>query len=263
MFIKKGFTLIELLVVIAIIAILAAILFPVFAQAREKARQASCLSNVKQIGTALQLYVDDYDETFPCTSKNAPLCLNNAYSKGSIAVALSPYIKNWKMWACPSSKKTDSWVYTDDNWQAVSYLFNGNIIGIDGQGAENGNFNLSDDGNNDVAPRNMAQIPSSSDIAFIWELSFQTTNCVFEPSRNQWGLVWLGDWNGMDLSQRAPALHNGGLNVCFCDSHAKYHKQSAFLLKHVGGPGVTCDRDGVNENSPLIDWQSHYAHPQF
>ena len=61
----KGFTLIELLVVIAIIAILAAILFPVFAQAREKARQTSCLSNCKQIGTALPLYVDDYDETYP------------------------------------------------------------------------------------------------------------------------------------------------------------------------------------------------------
>ena len=63
--IKKGFTLIELLVVIAIIAILAAILFPVFAQAREKARQTSCLSNMKQLGTATQLYMDDYDETFP------------------------------------------------------------------------------------------------------------------------------------------------------------------------------------------------------
>ena len=63
--IKRGFTLIELLVVIAIIAILAAILFPVFAQAREKARAASCLSNCKQIGTAIQLYTDDYDETLP------------------------------------------------------------------------------------------------------------------------------------------------------------------------------------------------------
>src|SRR5438132_4887705 len=64
---RIGFTLIELLIVIAIIAILAAILFPVFAQAREKARQATCQSNLKQIGTAFSLYVQDYDESFPNT----------------------------------------------------------------------------------------------------------------------------------------------------------------------------------------------------
>jgi prepilin-type N-terminal cleavage/methylation domain-containing protein len=62
---RGGFTLIELLVVIAIIAILAAILFPVFAQAREKARQTTCVSNLKQIGTAFMMYVQDYDETYP------------------------------------------------------------------------------------------------------------------------------------------------------------------------------------------------------
>ncbi len=65
---SSGFTLIELLVVIAIIAILAAILFPVFAQARDKARQASCQSNLKQLGTALMMYAQDYDESFPCYS---------------------------------------------------------------------------------------------------------------------------------------------------------------------------------------------------
>src|SRR5437762_3834341 len=71
---KRGFTLIELLVVIAIIAILAAILFPVFAQARESARKTSCLSNVRQLGTAYQMYLQDYDELFPphVTERTAP-----------------------------------------------------------------------------------------------------------------------------------------------------------------------------------------------
>ena len=69
---KRGFTLIELLVVIGIIAILAAILFPVFAQAREKARQATCLSNLKQIGTALMMYTQDYDEILPTQSVGSP-----------------------------------------------------------------------------------------------------------------------------------------------------------------------------------------------
>src|SRR5438309_1970214 len=95
-----GFTLIELLVVIAIIAILAAILFPVFAQARAKARQASCLSNTKQLGLALQMYVQDYDET---------VVLND---NGSATVPrlgwmdlLQPYIKNDGVLVCPSSTR--------------------------------------------------------------------------------------------------------------------------------------------------------------
>src|SRR5438128_5463059 len=86
----RGFTLIELLVVIAIIAILAAILFPVFAQAREKARAISCLSNAKQSGLAFAMYVQDYDEVTPCMGFGREWWTN-----------LYPYTKNLDLYYCP------------------------------------------------------------------------------------------------------------------------------------------------------------------
>lgn len=92
-----AFTLIELLVVIAIIAILAAILFPVFAQAREKARQISCVSNMRQIGTALRMYAQDYDELFP------HLRLGPGDAGATWRNAIFPYVKNVDIFACPSN----------------------------------------------------------------------------------------------------------------------------------------------------------------
>lgn len=93
---RAGFTLIELLVVIAIIAILAAILFPVFAQTREKARQASCLSNLKQYAAATLMYIQDHDETFPMNSYLSGRCVATFY------LSVDPYVKNPQVSQCPS-----------------------------------------------------------------------------------------------------------------------------------------------------------------
>src|SRR5262245_25340032 len=105
---RAGFTLIELLVVIAIIVILAAILFPVFAQAREKARQTSCLSNVKQLGLAYMMYLQDYDATFPphVTERTAPPGTPDtpeARAPYSYKTKLDPYVKNRPVFKCPSA----------------------------------------------------------------------------------------------------------------------------------------------------------------
>jgi len=93
---RVGFTLIELLVVIAIIAILAAILFPVFARAREAARQSSCLNNNRQYATATLMYVQDYDETFPMSAYLAGTCVATFYWE------VNPYVKNEQVTLCPS-----------------------------------------------------------------------------------------------------------------------------------------------------------------
>jgi prepilin-type N-terminal cleavage/methylation domain-containing protein/prepilin-type processing-associated H-X9-DG protein len=121
---KSGFTLIELLVVIAIIAILAAILFPVFARARENARRASCQSNLKQIGLGIMQYTQDYDEKMPNYSF--------AYS-GDIMwqPVIQPYVKSTQLFSCPSNTMTDNAEGTYSPGPIRAHYV-GNILGCGG-----------------------------------------------------------------------------------------------------------------------------------
>src|SRR5579862_5421210 len=125
---SNGFTLIELLVVIAIIAILAAILFPVFAKAREKARQASCQSNERQVGLAILQYVQDFDEHFPCGEQFAG---NNGDGSGiGWAGTVQNYVKSTGVFKCPDDSTTTNGLFVPD-----SYAANGNLIGAPAGGA--------------------------------------------------------------------------------------------------------------------------------
>ncbi|MFQ6098647.1 MAG: DUF1559 domain-containing protein, partial [Armatimonadota bacterium] len=123
------FTLIELLVVIAIIAILAAILFPVFARAKAKAKQTACISNLKQLGLAVKMYISDYDDRYP-DSASRGLLYSGGYQGAAhiqqyavriwsddtqtvpagMAAVLNPYVKNMQIFICPSDPMTDRWI---------------------------------------------------------------------------------------------------------------------------------------------------------
>ena len=122
--VKKGFTLIELLVVIAIIAILAAILFPVFAQAREKARQSSCSSNLKQLATANLMYAQDYDETFS-------IGLGSDWWMDTWIRTTQPYVKNFQVYRCPSDSVPIDPAIASFGGIRCSYASNG-VIAWDG-----------------------------------------------------------------------------------------------------------------------------------
>ena len=196
---RNGFTLIELLVVIAIIAILAAILFPVFARAREKARQTSCLSNLKQLGLAALMYVQDYDEMFPpyFTSADQYWCgLRDIPKWDTSKSLLSPYTKNGQIQKCPSFRA-----------QAVGYEcgYGYNWVYVGGM----------------LDPVTWSYGPPAD----MSELTTPTMTAVFGDSEVYWdGLresiaitAPSQQWGYNDIGYR----HNETANVVFADGHAK------------------------------------------
>ena len=239
---KKGFTLIELLVVIAIIAILAAILFPVFAQAREKARQASCLSNVKQLGTATQLYIDDYDETLPYRMRfdgwpgsewdSYPRCslgpVQDPWIGGISPAAMTwmdcifPYVKNLQIYVCPSFRKTVKWDFWAKNLLVPGYGYNADLMPA-GSTYENCSANQ-------VVPGiALGEIKNTAETVFICDTGSENGNMSGAATWSK-GAVYPGfvdtsmeaSWAGWNSGLR----HISGANFCMADGHAKYFKKN-------------------------------------
>lgn len=198
----RGFTLIELLVVIAIIAILASILFPVFAKAREKARQSSCLSNTKQLAVGLLSYAQDYDESFPIEDFVYAGTGNDA-GDGSWRGAVFPYCKNAQIFICPSHRPTGTKFdgrYNDKTMEA-SYAINDVHQGLAGAC---------------VAGSNLGSAEDASAVVLLLES---------DGSDEVGGGTTLT--HGWVQGGTAPKRHNDGANYSFVDGHAKWLKPAA------------------------------------
>jgi len=236
---QRGFTLIELLVVIAIIAILAAILMPVFSQAREKARQASCGSNLKQMGLAIQMYVQDY-EAYPAFSFNRV---------GGVELwhdVLQPYVKNVGIFVCPSLPQSQMAFQQvgAQRGRNISYGYNYQYLGNSRPFAQGGNVPVSD-AVIQVPAQTIAIADSDGTGGYYFSpLPYDagTTACnvignhgysldpPFLPTRSI-GFPSSGctsppvDFPGKQGFSRISARHQGGANVAFCDGHVKWLKR--------------------------------------
>jgi prepilin-type N-terminal cleavage/methylation domain-containing protein/prepilin-type processing-associated H-X9-DG protein len=241
---RPAFTLIELLVVIAIIAILAAILFPVFAQAREKARAAACISNCKQIGLAITMYTQDYDETFYWQADwgeeddwGAGPWGNEYWSYVRWPVRHQPYIKNWTAMICPSHKNPNLNVTpaSDPSAHDHSWYANGGTPLPVSYGA-----NMMLFGEGPPSPVKLAAISKpASKYALAdaltpfaccedWDVEyFRAAN--YTGSENGWGWGTMRNMAGAAKSLNVPdsqmgavTRHSLGNHVVFCDGHVKW-----------------------------------------
>ncbi|MFQ6099566.1 MAG: DUF1559 domain-containing protein, partial [Armatimonadota bacterium] len=202
---RHGFTLIELLVVIAIIAILAAILFPVFARAKAKAKQASCMSNLKQIGLAVLMYASDYDDRYTPAARRVPGVPGNGMWW---PVLLQPYSKNIQIYDCPS--------YPNPYWckmgpcEANAGQRYWRRVG--GYGANRGWNAILRQGYRSPCGRKADEVPVPAETIYAVDVrcvvAAGDTHPTFDPEIRR--------------SDGTQPRHNGGFNTLFCDGHVKW-----------------------------------------
>jgi len=245
---NSGFTLIELLVVIAIIAILAAILFPVFSKAREKARQASCLSNEKQILLGIMMYEEDYDELFPYCYPSDPISTNGPVfgPYNSATTIIDPYVKSTKIYTCPSAAPhSGAWadgVVNPDNLH-ITYQLNANLGGYEFTYVSAGSYTYG-----------WTSPVSESSITHI-------SNTIAMVETEDYGSEWWGCsgrsvWTGQ---QSAYQRHNGGNNLGFCDGHAKWVIGTNWEATAAGGQGSPNYRSWSDGEFTCPAWDATFA----
>ncbi|PQV64878.1 prepilin-type N-terminal cleavage/methylation domain-containing protein [Abditibacterium utsteinense] len=215
----RGFTLIELLVVIAIIAILAAILFPVFGRARENARRSSCQSNLKQIGLGVMQYVQDYDEKYPITAiYNAPYAFEASdgyWHYGAWRVLVQPYVKSGQIFTCPSANKdqmTNTYALNSDGTQGLvtmagewNYGANEAVITTNGTAFSAAGIN------------SIALLPMVADSSFA---VFTTPERIYNCNHTN-----ADSYNPPNTPDPKFARHFNGSNILFADGHVKFLNQ--------------------------------------
>jgi len=248
---RRGFTLIELLVVIAIIAILAAILFPVFAQAREQARKSSCLSNCRQLSTAMMMYAQDHDEMLPGWHNPGGHYLARFWGWAIVVPLLNAYSKNTDIWTCPSAPKTPAFLTGPKGEQIyVHYGYNEYIYNTKHAVPPSyaGNWN------------SLAALASTqagvANIAVI-------ADCVFPGVFNDWGnydgISITGDpegfgihrikyANGWSGKNPGPPRHpNYGANIVFADGHAAFVPGGKMVGAYAVGRPRSAEPGGIVE----------------
>jgi prepilin-type N-terminal cleavage/methylation domain-containing protein/prepilin-type processing-associated H-X9-DG protein len=263
-----GFTLIELLVVIAIIAILAAILFPVFARAREAARQSSCLSNVKQLALGCSMYLQDYDSHYVSSGGDCygapPGCsIDNPKPSMQWQWTIYPYVKNWSVYRCPSDPRDEHSIpvsYTENNW------------GTNDRSSGNGGIteSITD------KPAETVLLIESGNTGWV---DYNGSHARYEAAKmisdyttwTQWNRITHDqpDWNWSDKMPR----HGDGANVAFTDGHAKFRQLYSYCTNRAKTTGnglpwsmIDNNRDpnhnGAGVGNPIGHYDVDFGEPK-